>query len=272
VQRSRFPLLVAAVVLALGGSGLIGWAATHQLSVPSVPLGSAAPFEGDGAAFAGATSDVAAIPPAVRMIVVERPPAPPGFRPGPLFGDGPGSVSVRFVAATPPPGSGAASARPAAALVPSLPPSTPSRLRIPAIGVDAAVGSVGLNPDGTMEVPAPGPTWDVPSWYRYSVTPGERGPAVIVGHVDSRVSGPSIFFDLARLRPGDVVEVTRADRSVARFAVTRAERFPKDAFPTAAVYSGTADPELRLITCGGSFDRAVRSYRDNTVVFARLVR
>lgn len=271
MSRSRFPLLVAAVVLALGGGGLIGWAATHQLTMPSVPLESAAPFEGDGAVLAGATSDVPAALPAVRMIVVERPPAPPGFRPGPLFGDGPGSVSVRFVAATPPPPVPGAPPVAAVAAPAVLPPSVPGRLRIPAIGVDAAMGSVGLNPDRTMEVPAPGPGWDVPSWYRYSVTPGERGPSVIVGHVDSRVTGPSVFFDLARLRPGDVVEVARADRSVARFAVTRTERFPKDAFPTDAVYSGTAGPELRLITCGGSFDRAVHSYRDNTVVFARLV-
>jgi hypothetical protein len=90
---------------------------------------------------------------------------------------------------------------------------------------------------------------------------------VIAGHVDS-VTGPGVFFRLRTLVPGDPVVVTRADGSVVRFAVTRVERFAKAAFPTAAVYGPTPDPQLRLVTCGGAFDRAARSYVDDVVVFA----
>lgn len=151
------------------------------------------------------------------------------------------------------------------------PPSPPARLVVGRIGVDSRVTSVGLNPDRTMEVPAKGPLYDLAAWYRYSVTPGQQGPSVIIGHIDSVENGPSVFFRLGALAPGDTVEVTRADGRVVTFAVYATRAFPKDAFPTAEVYSGTAGPELRLITCSGSFDEAARSYRDNTVVFAREI-
>ena len=149
------------------------------------------------------------------------------------------------------------------------PPSPPARIVVPRIGVDSSVASVGLNPDRTMEVPAKGPLYDLAAWYRYSVTPGQQGPSVIVGHIDSAEDGPSVFFRLGALAPGDTVAVARADGRVVTFTVYATRSFPKDAFPTDEVYAGTAGPELRLITCSGSFDAASRNYRDNTVVFAR---
>ncbi|GAA4930141.1 sortase (surface protein transpeptidase) [Actinomycetospora succinea] len=149
--------------------------------------------------------------------------------------------------------------------------SPPVALDIPTIGVTGPVNSVGLQPDGTLEVPAPGPDYDEAAWYRGSPTPGRVGPAVILGHVDSAANGPSVFYRLGALRPGDRVTVTLADRTTRTFSVTAVRSVPKDAFPRLEVYGDTAGPELRLITCGGDFDDAARSYRDNTVVFARLV-
>ncbi|MEJ2885437.1 class F sortase [Actinomycetospora aeridis] len=190
-------------------------------------------------------------------------------------------VGLGALATTPP--------APAATASPPVPstPSTPSPaagprqdpasgprpvgLAIPALGVDGPVNEVGLQPDGTLEVPAPGPRYDEAAWYRGSPTPGRVGPAVILGHVDSAANGPSVFYALGRLRPGDRLTVTLADRSTRTFAVDAVRSYPKDAFPRLDVYGDTAGPELRLITCGGDFDDAARSYRDNTVVFARLV-
>lgn len=149
------------------------------------------------------------------------------------------------------------------------PPSPPARIVIPKLGVDSRVSSVGLNPDHTMEVPAKGPLYDLAAWYRYSVTPGQQGPSVIIGHIDSAENGPSVFFRLGALAPGDTVTVTRDDGRTVPFTVYATRSFAKDAFPTSEVYAGTAGPELRLITCSGSFDAGARSYRDNTVVFLR---
>ena len=97
--------------------------------------------------------------------------------------------------------------------------------------------------------------------------PGDRGPAVVAGHVDS-VAGPAVFYRLRELRPGDEVVVDLSDGRTVTFRVTGSLQVPKDAFPTEEVYGPTPDAELRLITCGGEFDRSVRSYEDNTVVFA----
>ncbi|MDD7930960.1 class F sortase [Actinomycetospora straminea] len=173
------------------------------------------------------------------------------------------------VAPGPPPPASLATAPPASPNTPNAPPAT---LRIPAIGVDSPVDQVGLNPDRTMEVPAEGsPGYDHAAWFRYSVTPGRQGPSVLIGHVDSAASGPSVFYELGRLRPGDRADVVRADGVTVTFEVTEVVVVPKDAFPTDRVYGPTRGPELRLITCGGSFDRGAGSYRDNTVVFARAV-
>lgn len=146
--------------------------------------------------------------------------------------------------------------------------SVPVRVVVPAIGVDSPLMGLGLNPDGTMQVP---PAAFPAGWYMASPTPGERGPAVLAGHVDW-ASQHGVFHDLAALHPGDVVMVVRTDTSTATFRVASVRQYPKDAFPTAAVYGDTADPELRLITCGGDFDRATGHFVDNVVVFAVLER
>lgn len=149
--------------------------------------------------------------------------------------------------------------------------SVPVAISVRDLKIRSAVRPIGQNPDGTIAVPQPGPHYDEAAWYTGSPTPGQVGPAVIEGHVDSAAQGPSIFYRLGALTPGKRIEVTRADRSVATFVVDGVRRYPKDRFPTIAVYGNTDRAALRLITCGGSFDRARGHYRDNIVVFAHLI-
>ena len=146
----------------------------------------------------------------------------------------------------------------------------PVSVSIPAIDVESELLSLGLNPDGTLAVPQPGPDYDKAAWYQGSPRPGEIGPAVIEGHVDSAENGPSVFYRLGALVAGDRVDVTRADGTVATFEVYDVRVVPKDDFPTLDVYGNTDGPELRLITCGGPFDSTAGSYEDNVVVFAAL--
>jgi sortase (surface protein transpeptidase) len=148
--------------------------------------------------------------------------------------------------------------------------SEPASLDIPAIDVHSAVQQVGLEEDGAIQVPAPGPHYNDAAWYKHSPTPGELGPAIIVGHVDSAADGPSVFFDLGALQAGDRISVTREDGDVATFKVDTVRRFSKDRFPTQLVYGRTDHAALRLITCGGPFDVATGHYLDNIAVFASL--
>jgi sortase (surface protein transpeptidase) len=150
---------------------------------------------------------------------------------------------------------------------PVLDSSDPVRLDIPAIGVSTTLVRLGLAADGTMEVPK---KWAEAGWYTGGPRPGENGPAVIAGHVDS-TSGPAVFYRLRDLRAGDKVLVTRADHSVVQFVINRLQAFPKTAFPTATVFAPTPVPALRLITCTGAFDRRARSYLENLVAFASPV-
>ena len=145
-------------------------------------------------------------------------------------------------------------------------PALPVRLQIPAIGVSAPLVQLGRLPDGSLQVPK---AWDTAGWYDKGPRPGQPGPAVILGHVDSK-TGPAVFYQLRALRPGDTVRVGLADSRILVFRVQRVQRYPKDEFPTEAVYFPTLNRELRLITCGGEFDYAVGSYRDNIVVYATL--
>jgi hypothetical protein len=161
---------------------------------------------------------------------------------------------------------------PTATAAPDLPASPPTRIAVPALGVDSAVNPVGLNPDGTVQVPAPGPLYDQAAWYTGSARPGQRGPAVILGHIDSAANGPSVFYRLSSLRPLDEFTVTRADGRTLVYRVNSVRSYPKDAFPSQAVYGPTTRPEVRLITCGGAFDPRARSYVDNTVVYANQIR
>jgi LPXTG-site transpeptidase (sortase) family protein len=155
---------------------------------------------------------------------------------------------------------------------PVAPPAAlPVSISVPAIGVRSDLLTLGLEPDGTLQVPQPGPDYDKAAWFGDSPRPGDVGPAVIEGHVDSAANGPSVFYRLGALVVGDRIEVARADGSVATFAVSEVRVVPKTDFPTFDVYGNTEGPELRLITCGGPFDRSARSYVDNIVVFATLV-
>ncbi|MER7844910.1 class F sortase [Kitasatospora sp. NPDC096077] len=159
------------------------------------------------------------------------------------------------------PATGAAPARP------PLPASVPTRIRIPAIKVDAPLTGLGLTAARQLNTP-PMDQRNLVGWYRDGSTPGAAGNALLVGHADNH-SGPAVFYRLGLLRPGDTVEVTRRDRRTAVFTVDQVRVFPKRDFPDALVYGATERAELRLITCGGKFDRRT-GYESNTVVFAHL--
>jgi Sortase domain len=139
----------------------------------------------------------------------------------------------------------------------------PVRLRIPAVQVDTPLVRLGRQPDGTIAIP---PSPNIAGWYAQGPRPGQAGPAVIVGHVDS-TSGPGVFFRLYQLPAGATVDVERADGTTAVFRIVGMSRVPKTSFPTDLVYSPTLQPSLQLVTCGGSFDYRARSYRDNVIVY-----
>ncbi|WP_433431161.1 class F sortase [Nonomuraea sp. CA-141351] len=144
----------------------------------------------------------------------------------------------------------------------------PTAVYIPSIGVAAPLMELGLDAQGAIE----NPPFDPPNqagWYRYGAVPGQRGAAVITGHLDTR-SGPAVFANLKNVKRGDQVQVLRADRSVAVFVVDKVEHAPKRNFPVKKVYAELTYPGLRLVTCGGTFDRQAHSYVDNTIVYAHL--
>ncbi len=142
----------------------------------------------------------------------------------------------------------------------------PARVSIPKIGADSSLVQVGLKADGSMEIPPADQPMQA-AWYKQSPIPGNKGPAIIVGHVDGN-SQPGIFFRLKELAAGDKVTVTGADGGTTSFVVTRTQQVNKDQVPD-EVYNATAGSELRLITCGGSFDQQAGSYRDNIIVYAK---
>ncbi|MCG5220490.1 class F sortase [Streptosporangium sp. KLBMP 9127] len=155
--------------------------------------------------------------------------------------------------------------------VPAMRRSTPVRLAVPSIGVEAPIEPMGRMPDGTVEVP-PAYRPDLTGWFDEGVTPGERGPATLLGHVDTTTDGPAVFYRLGELRPGARVRVTREDGSVAVFAITTVRMYAKDDFPARRVYGPTDAPTLRLVTCGGRFDPSRGEYLDNVVAFADFTR
>jgi Sortase domain len=147
-----------------------------------------------------------------------------------------------------------------------VPVAAPIRVQLPSLGVDSTLARLGVDASGALVPPS---DFGEAGWFAEGPAPGEVGPAVIAGHVDSR-TGPAVFFRLRDIAVGDPVLVGRSDGTTARFTVTTVARHPKDAFPTAEVYGPTPDAQLRLITCGGAFDRAGRSYLDNVIVYATL--
>jgi len=143
----------------------------------------------------------------------------------------------------------------------------PVLVSIPQIEVEAEIIDLGLNPDGTLEVPK---DFGLTGWYTGRSVPGNVGPSVVVGHVDS-TTGPAVFYRLRDLSPGDIIEIYRSDGTLALFRVTGTEMVLKDEFPTDQVYGPTAEPTLRLITCGGTYDKSAFSYRSNFIVYAEHV-
>jgi sortase family protein len=182
-----------------------------------------------------------------------------------LGADQPGVVAAQ----TRTPAPSAAAPKPTWTVVPMTPEpvvARPVRVRIPAIGVDSRIVDIGVDRTGAL---VPPDTTDVTGWFTAGPLPGATGPALLAGHVDSR-AGPGVFFRLREVRAGDVVTVDRADHTSVSFVVDSTARVAKAAFPTELVYSPRPVAMLRLVTCGGSFDPSVRSYRDNIIVNATI--
>ncbi|MFI6446105.1 class F sortase [Kitasatospora sp. NPDC050543] len=152
--------------------------------------------------------------------------------------------------------------------VPPLGPSAPTRIRIPAVRLDAPVTGLGLDSEGHLQ-PPPAAEVNLAGWYRDGATPGQRGTAIMAGHVDNQ-RGPAVFYHLGALRRGDQVEVVRQDRATAVYQIYAIEVYDKKHFPDAKVYGRAADAQLRLITCGGDFSEK-NGYGGNVVAYAYLV-
>lgn len=142
-------------------------------------------------------------------------------------------------------------------------PAVPVAVEAPAVGLAAPLVPVGKTPDGALAVP----DFGTAGWYEHSARPGEPGAAVLAGHVDN-TTGPDVFFTLRDLAAGDEVVVRLRDGSTTTFVVDRTEVTDKDALPVERIFNDPARPELRLITCGGDFDRSTRSYESNVIVYA----
>ena len=152
---------------------------------------------------------------------------------------------------------------------PSLQRSLPVSVDIPAIGVHSKLLHLGVNSDGTIQIPSLYARPGAAAWFKYSATPGQIGASVIEGHLDG-YHGPAVFFRLGALRPGDSIDVTLADGITAVFRVTGVRQYLKSSFPAKTVYGATGYAALHLITCGGAFDYATGHYLSSTVVFASL--
>jgi hypothetical protein len=197
-----------------------------------------------------------------------HPPQPPAAAAIPYASSHPGSQPSATSGLPAPGASSRAAARPVTG--PLLGRSVPVRLDIPDLHVRSELLQLGLNPDQTVQVP-PLSKDSKAGWYKYSPTPGQLGPSVILGHVDSAKYGPGVFFKLGALRPGSTLSVTRSDHTTAVFRVDRVVSYPKAHFPTLEVYGNTDSAQLRLITCGGRFDAGSHNYQSNIVAYATLV-
>jgi sortase family protein len=186
-------------------------------------------------------------------------------------GPPPQPAAVTTPSTPPSPGSPAiAPVEPAVpAVAPLLRSSPPVRIKIERIDVDAPFIGLTLNSTGSLNVPPP-TNRNLAGWYQDGTTPGARGNALVLGHVDT-LMGPAVFWGLGNLKPRDVIEITRTDATVAKFSVDSVESFPKNEFPDDRVYGKTTDAQLRLITCGGTYDKKNKDYKDNVVVFAHLI-
>lgn len=241
-RRARVGATLAATVLGVSGVAALVAATLAQESAPPTVIGAAAPTSGQPShSHAEPSGDAGTASEGAVGI-----PSRTGGKHDAAAGPGAGSDKL----------SG-----------PQLPESSPVRVAIPGLGVSSAVVDLGLNLNGTMEVPQdPAEV----GWYVGSHSPGGNGAAVLAGHV-TWDRAPAVFFRLGDLRRGDRVEVTREDGRTAVFEVRRVARFPKDEFPTDAVYGQVDQPSLRLITCGGAYDESANRYLDNVIVWADMV-
>lgn len=153
----------------------------------------------------------------------------------------------------------------------ALPRSVPTRLTIPRIGVDTDLLQLGADADGSIQVPDVKKQPRQAGWYKLGASPGEIGNAVIVGHVNTRDIGPAVFYKLGALKKGDKITINRADGKRVTFVVGAVTSYPKTKFPTDLVYAAGNQAGLRLVTCGGEFDRKQRTYKNNIIVFATAV-
>lgn len=238
-SRARRPVVVGALLLAVAGVVLLVVALTSQRHAPQPPA---------SAAVAYSTSAV--------------PQSTPGGTP-PAAKTRSSTIARSTATGHPAPPTGGLTG-------PKLSRSQPTRLDIPSLGVTSDLLDLGLAADNSVEVPPLGKNSQA-GWFHDSPTPGQIGPSVILGHVDSAKYGPGIFFKLGALKPGSTVDVTRSDKSIAVFRVDRVVSYPKDEFPTLEVYGNTANAALRLITCGGKFDFTSHHYLSNIVAYASLV-
>ncbi|MFJ8884650.1 class F sortase [Streptomyces sp. NPDC102402] len=284
-----FPAVKHLVWALVAGTALV--AGGLRDSTPPQPPGS-------GAAAPPAAPQPATVPPAAPVTLPRAPaylafdhaaPEPPSFvrrpiappvllpgahvRPAPLLplptgpepaGPTPASPVSPTPGAGPVPSRSAPSSRPA---VQPLPPSTPLRLRIPAVKVDAPMMKLGLDAAGALE-PPPDNNPVLTGWYAGGTVPGAVGTAITAGHVDTSL-GPGVFHKLGSVREGAVIEIVRADQRTAVFSVYAVEVYDKKHFPDEKVYGPSARPELRVITCGGQYSEKA-GYEDNVVVFAAL--
>lgn len=230
--KARVAAGIAALTLVVGGAGAVAYALASQHHAPQ-PTSSAA------------------------------------GRTGPLARDQTGRTTRRTSATSTTKGAHAQTQK---VTGPTLARSDPVSIDIPTISVQSKLQYLGLNATGTIEVPplTGGPLTNEAAWYDGSPTPGEVGPSIIEGHIDSAATGASVFYNLGELKPGDPIDVTLADGTVAVFSVTGVRQYEKTSFPTAVVYGNTNFAALRLVTCGGTFDYTTGHYLANTVVFAAL--
>jgi len=245
---------VVAVLLAGVGGAALGVGLAGQQHAPQPTAAQANPAPATVTVTATATATVSGQAPGTRT----GPGASDSFRPKPTP-TGPHLSGLPTASNT---------SKPTTPLV--LAASAPLAITIPSIGVQSTLVQLGLNPDKSIEVPPLDDPHSKAGWYKYSPTPGQIGPTVILGHVDSAKYGPGVFFKLGALQPGATVEVTLTDRIVAVFTVDKVVAYPKSAFPSTAVYGNIDHPGLRLITCGGTFDPAAGSYESNIVAYATL--
>jgi hypothetical protein len=249
-NRDERPLLVVVIGMVLGVTGLVG-AASASAAAPgsgsAAQPAAAVSAAGEPAEAASADVDLSEFARPLAVLVREA-----------SVGHGTEGPAARET----PAGHGASIAGSPGADEPAPEPAT---VLVPAIGVEAELVPLGLQPDGAMELP----DFGTAGWYELGPMPGEDGPAVIAAHLDDQ-QGPDVFYELEQLVPGDEVTVTRADGSTVSFVVEDMEFTLKEALPVERIWGPTDGPTLRLITCGGTFDRRTGHYRSNLIVYATL--